>query len=774
MKIHIMENIYGIKLIKDQTFDENCTLIYASNGVMKSSFTKGLNDIVRGKKPLELIYNRTPNYNIEIMGIIHDSNKSFIEQKNIICFNNDSYENISAIENIPVLLINETLSNKFNSIKNEQRSNSDEIFKILKNIFNVKDEHKIYDFLSKIYQKGLINAPGEIINLFKDVKFKDNFLNKEKISEVLILLLDSRTEKLKNSPEIKEYIDFVINQKNGLYVDQTFTLSELEAIQNVLSKEAQNFFKKENFLTLISNNGERIEVKTIKHLNEIIKEENDIIYKSKEVKLKLEKLKKVSEINIQSRNLFKIISDNNQGWIIEYWNNQDFLKSYFESIIFEKANWFINYIDKNNKLMEEIELIRKEVNENFDQTKWKKILSEFNTRMKLPFQIDIENKFNATMHGDVPKIIFKYSDILLNKKIKKTDNEVLTYISSGEKKALVFLSLLYKINVLIEENKNKPGIALILDDIVESFDYQNKYAILNYLLEFISNDYYGKNNKLVILSHNFDFIRTCQYHFRKGSQTFLVTKDNNDVLIFKDFFTPKLINTNKDNAIAVFNKWIEKVNSVTDDFSNVEKLNSLISLLPVIRNLNELKNINSNFNLLSKILHFHRKINVKGDEKDSENILWKDIIDELKIFGIINIDNSIIENKTIHDTVTECCEQIILDNDNDKNIYINLQEKIILAYGIRIQLEKAMVNLLNKYNYSFDWTKNYRTTDFHLSLIKLDKKNQGIYDVQLRAKVNKSLTLTNEVIHLNSFMYEPLIDLDIKTLKELYLESKIS
>jgi len=308
-----MENIYGIKLIKDQTFDENCTLIYASNGVMKSSFTKGLNDIVRGKKPLELIYNRTPNYNIEIMGIIHDSNKSFIEQKNIICFNNDSYENISAIENIPVLLINETLSNKFNSIKNEQRSNSDEIFKILKNIFNVKDEHKIYDFLSKIYQKGLINAPGEIINLFKDVKFKDNFLNKEKISEVLILLLDSRTEKLKNSPEIKEYIDFVINQKNGLYVDQTFTLSELEAIQNVLSKEAQNFFKKENFLTLISNNGERIEVKTIKHLNEIIKEENDIIYKSKEVKLKLEKLKKVSEINIQSRNLFKIISDNNQG-----------------------------------------------------------------------------------------------------------------------------------------------------------------------------------------------------------------------------------------------------------------------------------------------------------------------------------------------------------------------------------------------------------------------------------------------------------------------------
>jgi len=43
-----------------------------------------------------------------------------------------------------------------------------------------------------------------------------------------------------------------------------------------------------------------------------------------------------------------------------------------------------------------------------------------------------------------------------------------------------------------------------------------------------------------------------------------------------------------------------------------------------------------------------------------------------------------------------------LDNDNDKNIYINLQEKIILAYGIRIQLEKAMVNLLNKYNYSFD------------------------------------------------------------------------
>jgi wobble nucleotide-excising tRNase len=54
---------------------------------------------------------------------------------------------------------------------------------------------------------------------------------------------------------------------------------------------------------------------------------------------------------------------------------------------------------------------------------------------------------------------------------------------------------------LIDSNKKK---LLIIDDIADSFDYKNKYAIIEYIRE-ISKIV---NFKIVILSHNFDFYRT--------------------------------------------------------------------------------------------------------------------------------------------------------------------------------------------------------------------------------------------------------------------------
>jgi ABC-type lipoprotein export system ATPase subunit len=47
---------------------------------------------------------------------------------------------------------------------------------------------------------------------------------------------------------------------------------------------------------------------------------------------------------------------------------------------------------------------------------------------------------------------------------------------------------------------------LIIDDIADSFDYKNKYAIIEYLQE-IAED---KNFKMLILTHNFDFFRSIQ------------------------------------------------------------------------------------------------------------------------------------------------------------------------------------------------------------------------------------------------------------------------
>ena len=48
-------------------------------------------------------------------------------------------------------------------------------------------------------------------------------------------------------------------------------------------------------------------------------------------------------------------------------------------------------------------------------------------------------------------------------------------------------------------------IMLVIDDIADSFDYRNKYAIIEYLKEITEDGIF----KVIILTHNFDFYRTC-------------------------------------------------------------------------------------------------------------------------------------------------------------------------------------------------------------------------------------------------------------------------
>lgn len=50
---------------------------------------------------------------------------------------------------------------------------------------------------------------------------------------------------------------------------------------------------------------------------------------------------------------------------------------------------------------------------------------------------------------------------------------------------------------------------LVMDDIADSFDYQNKYAIVEYIKDIAadnSNKFY-----MLVLTHNYDFYRTLSF-----------------------------------------------------------------------------------------------------------------------------------------------------------------------------------------------------------------------------------------------------------------------
>jgi wobble nucleotide-excising tRNase len=81
--------------------------------------------------------------------------------------------------------------------------------------------------------------------------------------------------------------------------------------------------------------------------------------------------------------------------------------------------------------------------------------------------------------------------------------ELLKVLSTGEQRALYILNIIFEVEARIKEGKE---VLFVVDDIADSFDYKNKYAIIEYLkhMSEVSHFY------MIILTHNFDFFRTIE------------------------------------------------------------------------------------------------------------------------------------------------------------------------------------------------------------------------------------------------------------------------
>ena len=131
-----------------------------------------------------------------------------------------------------------------------------------------------------------------------------------------------------------------------------------------------------------------------------------------------------------------------------------------------------------------------------ERTKWEEICELFNSRFIVPFEISIKDRFNSIIGKSYPIFEIKYKKNEMEKVIKE---ELLKQtLSTGELRALTILHFLFDLNISVDKNDET---FVILDDIVDSFDYKNKYAMIEYISEI------SKKNKIIcwILTHNFDF-----------------------------------------------------------------------------------------------------------------------------------------------------------------------------------------------------------------------------------------------------------------------------
>src|SRR5690606_20329756 len=103
------------------------------------------------------------------------------------------------------------------------------------------------------------------------------------------------------------------------------------------------------------------------------------------------------------------------------------------------------------------------------------------------------------LKNEPASLIFTYEDGASTKDLGGA--EINKSLSTGEQRVFYLLNIIFQIET---RKKIATDQLFIIDDIADSFDYKNKYAIIEYLKDIADDPRF----KMIILTHNFDFYKT--------------------------------------------------------------------------------------------------------------------------------------------------------------------------------------------------------------------------------------------------------------------------
>ena len=710
------ENCYGIKKLT-YTFDflsQNIYSIYAPNGTMKTSFSKTINDLSQNQETKDLIF---PERNT--LRSIQDENDldCNLEQFFVIEPYNKSYSS----DKISTLVVKQELKDKYDVIYADLDKAKNEFIKKLKQVSKSTDcEAEIVETFKShpkdTFLDVLLKISSEFTMPSADVynfKYNDVFDRKGNVRKFLDKNIDA--------------LDDYINQYESLLSQSNFfkksnnTFGTQQVNELLKSVKDNSFFDAGHLLELSDNT----KINSIDKLDSFVKNEIAKIIDNKNLKKLFEKIDKAIGSNAELR-AFKSVIEQNNALLVELKNYDEFKKkvwiSYLQTLVSDAELLVMSFISKK----EELEKIINEANNT--KTKWEQATEEFNQRfIGMPFTLEIANQDDVILKTSTPFIIFTFKDSLDKKEVNKED--LLQVLSQGERRALYLLNIIFEIQVRKKANQET---IFIIDDIADSFDYKNKYAIIEYLKD-ISQE---SNFYQIILTHNFDFFRTIGSRLRITRKHRLYTiKSDTEVQLIQEKY--------QNNP---FENWIQNVNKDN---------NFLIALIPFVRNLTEYTKGNSNnsyYDTLTELLHIKQntKMLTHGDLAN----IFQNTIPSISL-------NSNTEK--VIETLYNCADSISSEITHNE---VDLEKKIVLSIGIRLLAEEFMINKINDPSITNSIIGNQT---YELFKLYKNKFSEEMSNIESLDKVN---LMTAENIHLNSFMYEPLLDMSDSHLKALYLEIK--
>lgn len=710
-----LEHCYGIrKLDVVLNFGGSAAVaIYAPNGSMKSSLASTFQDIADGNVSRDRIF---PNR--ATVRVVQDENSADIGAANVLVLR--PYEEVSSKGNATAtLLVNAALRQEYEALHAGVTAARAALITAVKATAKTKRpiEREVLSVFAPTdgdFDATLVSFKEELSKdwepVFRDVSY--DVLNDERVVAFLAqgdfrTAINDYTKKYNELLAASKYF-----KKGGFnYYAATNVAKELKV---------SGFFKANHSVSL--NGEEKKEINSEAELQALVDAERAKISEDAALRQKYEELEKQIQKNAQLREFESYL----QG-------HEDLLPELADPAAFNKKLW-MSYLKANHALY--VDLINKveqaavrsaeiETQAGQEHTQWQDVIDMFNNRFIVPFHLEVANKIQVVLGKETaPRLGFVFKDGNDHAPVER--EALLQTLSTGEKRAFHVLNMLFDIEVRRAAGQQT---LLVVDDIADSFDYKNKYAIVQYLSDLAEDQHF----KLLILTHNFDFYRTIESRrLVQRKNCFMVSKTTAGVTL--------------EAAQGVRNVFINAWKPAF--FADNRKK---ICCVPFMRNLIEYTKGETNLDylLLTSLLHWK----VGTDQitvADLDGIY-------VRLFGLAGQSGN--PAARVVDLLAAEVAACLQAPDG-----INFENKVVLAIATRLQAERFMAARINDAvwlagitaNQTPALLKRYRT-DFPAELA-----NVGV--------IQRVLLMTPENIHLNSFMYEPILDMSDQHLRRLHAD----
>lgn len=719
-------NCFGIKSLNHEfkfSSGRQVHLIYAPNGTMKTSFAKTMKFLSEQSK--EKPCDQLCKENAVKYDLVADNNT--VLKNNIFVVNGD--DDLDSSGSFVNFLASTELKTKYDDIykkltkekeslitKLKSSSQSADCEKEIVETFAQSDDDTIFSILERVNTEVNIGLP-----IF-EFRYNDVFDTKGTVKVFLENHKANLIEYIENYEKL--LTESTLYRSAGAHTFGTYKVAQLtQYVSDGI------FFGVQHKIVLQDGT----EVTTHGQLQKMISDEQDRILNDEKLRKSFEKITKAIDKNLELRG-FKAVIESHPEWILEMLNYEAFRKKVWLGYLAKTdiKPLFDSYIQIYNENKDKLLDVLRQAGQ--QQERWTDIIQLYNARFHVPLKVSITNQRDIILKKEAAKLEFSYimegqAPIITEKK------ELDKILSRGEKRAFIILQFLFE----MEARKTiGDDCILIMDDIADSFDYQNKYAIVEYIKDLAERG----NNKfyMLIMTHNYDFYRTVSSR--------LGLFQNNLWMVERAIDGKVTLETGQYKGNIYANAFIGH-----DDNDKI-----FISMIPFVRNLIEYTKGESvpEYITLTDCLHM---------KDNTMSITESQVLDILNDYTLGKGLKRIKTINKVYNLIMDTADAISSEATPDP---VLIENKIVLSIAIRHLAEQYMhekiiasgedeASLIVSGNQTGRWTGLYKNA------CPIDRNKDIIERVNM---------MTPELIHINSFMFEPLIDMSIYHLIKLYKDCK--